>query len=243
MIELFVVPAGIPDDLDRDRPVVIIDIFRASTSIMAALAAGAAEIHFAGSRAEAAVLKEKIGPGVVMAGERDGFKIDGYDLGNSPWEMTPDTVGGRPVIFNSTNGTRLLRRFTDFRQVAVGSLVALSATVAFLTRFTADPVICCAGRLGKFSLEDTLAAGMVIARLNRPEAEQDDAAVFARHMVRLAGETWRDWGENSFHGRYLTSIGMGADLDFCLTLDRFEFVPVLEGGRLVRRDMTDRLPR
>ena len=234
MIELYVIPAGIPDDLDRSRPVVVIDVFRASTSITAALHAGAEVVYVAGSRAEADDLKSQIGGRIVMAGERKGFKIPGYDLGNSPREMTPETVGGRPVIFNSTNGTKLLRRLAGFEHVAVGSLVSLSATLAYAAQFETHPIICCAGREGTFSAEDILAAGLLISKLRPSDGDLDDAATFARRLVESSGEKWRDWAKSSFHGRYLASIGLADDLDYCLTVDRFDFVPVLSGDKIVR---------
>ena len=234
MIELYVIPAGIPDDLDRSRPVVVIDVFRASTSITAALYAGATAIHVAGSMDEAEGLKRQLGDRAVLAGERKGLKIPGYDLGNSPREMTPDTVGGRTVIFNSTNGTKLLRRLAGFEHVAVGSLVSLSATLSYATQFNVHPIICCAGREGTFSAEDTLAAGLLISKLRPSDGDLDDAATFARRLVESSGEKWRDWAKSSFHGRYLASIGLADDLDYCLTVDRFDFVPVLSGDKIVR---------
>jgi 2-phosphosulfolactate phosphatase len=235
MIELFVVPAGIPKYLDRDRPVVIIDVFRASTSIAAALAAGAKEARFAGSMAEAARLKRQFKGRAIMAGERKGLRIPGYDLGNSPREMIPDVLAGRPVIFNSTNGTKLLKRFADFRHVAVGSPVTLTATVRFLTGYKQDPILCCAGREGFLSGEDTLAAGQIIARLD-PAIPRDDAALAAERLAVGAGEAWRQWARDSFHGRYLVSLGFGEDLDFCLDVDRYDFVPVKAGRAVIRAD-------
>lgn len=232
MIELFLVPAGIPKYLDRDRPVVIIDIFRASTSIAAALAAGAKEVRFAGSIAEASRMKKTFKGRAIMAGERRGLRIAGYDLGNSPWEMTPDILAGGTVIFNSTNGTRMLKRFADFRHVAVGSLVSLAATVRFIAQHTTDPILCCAGREGYFSGEDTLAAGMIVSRLD-PTVPRDDAALAAERLVGGAGEAWRQWAQDSFHGRYLTSLGLGEDLDFCLDIDRYDFVPVKRGNAVI----------
>lgn len=233
MIELFVTPAGIPKHLDRNRPVVIIDIFRASTSIAAALAAGAKEVRFAGSMAEATRLKKKYKGRAIMAGERRGLRIAGYDLGNSPREMTPEALTGRTVVFNSTNGTRMLKRFADFRHVAVGSLVSLSATVRFIRQFTTDPIICCAGREGYFSGEDTLAAGLIISRLD-PAVPRDDASLAAGRLVVHGDDEWRLWAKDSLHGRYLNSLGFGDDLDFCLDVDRYDFVPVKKGSALVR---------
>jgi len=233
MIELYQIPDGIPDNLDRSRPVVVIDIFRASTSITAALAAGAAEIHVAGSRSEADQLRRKIGKGVVMAGERGGHKIEGYDLGNSPYEMTPERVSGKTLVFNSTNGTKMLRRFADFKHVAVGSIVSLSATVEYLKKFDTDPIIACAGREGTYSGEDSLAAGLIISRLGKSYMELDDASAMISRLIEISGDRWHDWAGNSFHGRYLESIGLGDDLDYCLSVDKFGLLPVMSEGRLV----------
>jgi len=75
---------------------------------------------------------------------------------------------------------------------------------------------------------------LLLARLKSPDAEFSDAALFAVRLIEEAGEKWRAWAADSFHGRYLRSIGFMADLDFCLTLDRFDFVPVKSEGRFVR---------
>jgi len=234
MIDLYTIPAGIPAELDRDRPVVIIDIFRASTSMSAALAAGAEEIIVAGSIEEAAGIKQQYGDDLIMAGERGGFRIQGYDLGNSPREMTPDNVAGRKVLFNSTNGTRLLRRFDGFPHVVVGSFVCLSAVVAYLKGFAHDPVICCAGTEGKASNEDTLAGGMIVSRLDRADEELNDAAVSARRLIDCSENRWSEWAKQSFHGRYLASIGLAEDLAVCIAIDTYDFAPVAIEGKIRR---------
>jgi len=234
MIELYLLPEAIASDLDRRRPIVVIDIFRVSTSITAALAAGAKYVRAAGSQDEAAAFRVEEGEKAVLAGERKGLKIDGYDLGNSPREMTSDRVAGRPVIFDSTNGTKLLRRFDGFENVVIGSLVSLSAAVSWLKEMGMDPVFCCAATEGKFSGEDTLAAAMIISRLTKLSAEKDDAAIFAERLLQSAGSSWRNWAKNSFHGKYLASLGLTEDLDFCLSVDRFDFVPVKIGNKIVR---------
>lgn len=237
MIELYTVPAGVPDDIERDRPVVVLDIFRASTSMAAALDAGAARLFFAGSIVEAEAMKTAHGRNVVMAGERDGYRIEGYDLGNSPRDMSPEILSGRDVIFNSTNGTKLLKRFEASDTVIVGSFVCLDAVVSHVLSFSADPVICCAGTVGKFSGEDTLAAGMIISHLHRRGRKGDDASDFARRLVENHPGQWRDRARNSRHGRYLASIGLGEDLDYCTELNRFSFVAVKEKEAVVRRDI------
>jgi 2-phosphosulfolactate phosphatase len=242
MIELFFIPAGIPDDLDRNRPVIILDIFRASTSMTAALAAGAKEIRVASSMTEAFGYRNHFGGTALIAGERDGLKREGYDLGNSPFEMTAETVSGKTIIFDSTNGSKLVRKFETFHHVAVGSLVSFGATLDFVRGFAAEPIIACAGRVGTFSGEDALAAGLLLIQLRTRDEVLDDAALFARRLAERAGEEWKTWAANSYHGRYLRSLGWSADVEFCLTTDRYEFVPVLEGDRLVHDPRSGKRP-
>ena len=236
MIELYNIPAGIPDDIDDKRPIIVVDIFRASTSITAALAAGAERILFASSSEEASSIKSGHEGEVLLAGEREGIKIAGYDLGNSPQEMLPEAVAGKTIVFNSTNGTKLLRRFDRFENVALGSIVSLSATVEFLNRFDIDPVICCAGTNEKLTSEDVIAAGLIISRLNADPKDTDDAAKMAIELVGDTEDHWKKTAAGSYHGRYLTTIGFGSDLDYCMTIDRFDFLPVKSGEYLYRSD-------
>jgi 2-phosphosulfolactate phosphatase len=148
--------------------------------------------------------------------------------------MTPAAVKGCPVIFNSTNGTRLLRRFRDFEHVAVGSLVCLSATVRYVNHFDLEPVLCCAGQLNRFSAEDALAAGMILSALGRPDEAFDDASLMAKRLVGLSGESWKAWARESSHGRTLISLGFADDPDYCLEVDKFDFVPVKKNDLFIR---------
>ncbi|MEE9442050.1 MAG: 2-phosphosulfolactate phosphatase [candidate division Zixibacteria bacterium] len=234
MIELYLLPAEIPDDLDKNRSVVIIDIFRATTSMAAALAAGAEALYPAGSIAEAENLKKDLGDSTLMAGERNAYRIENYDFGNSPEEMIPDKVSGRKIIFNSTNGTKLLRRFSEFDNVLLGSFVCMSFAVSTLARLSAPPVICCAGQEGRVSGEDTMAAGMMVSRMSDTFSDCNDAANLARLAYKNCGANWREVTMNSTHGRYLKSIGMGDDLVFCTELDRYDFVPIKSGNKIIK---------
>ncbi len=234
MIELFLLPADIPDDIERNRPIVILDIFRASTSMAAALNAGAEKLYPAGSIEEADSLKNSLGPDILTAGERGGYRIEGYDFGNSPLEMTPEIASGKKLIFNSTNGTKLYRKFDDFENVIIGSFVCMSAVVEYLKKFETYPVICCAGQEGRFSGEDTLAAGMLISRLKETRFDWDDASEFACLAFEQCGDDWRKRAMSASHGRMLASIGLKDDLPFCTDLDRFNIVPVKSGDGIIR---------
>lgn len=232
---MFPVPAGIPDTLDRHRPVVILDIFRATTTMTAALATGAKEILIGTNDDEVHRLAENFPPqAALLCGERDGRILPGYDLDNSPCDMEKEPLAGKTIILNSTNGSKLLDRFGAFDYVAAGSCVSLSRTVAFISTFDEDPIIVCSGRIGYLSHEDTLIAGKIVLALGRKDDDLDDAAAFAAQFARAHKDGWRELAKNSFHGRYLASLGKGADLDYCLTVDKFDFVPVKTGNSFVK---------
>src|SRR5262249_5944787 len=106
---------------------VVIDVLRASTTICHALAAGAKEVIPCLEVEEARERANRYVPGdAVLGGERGGLRIEGFDLGNSPREYTPTTVGGRTVLFTTTNGTRAMRQCTEAARVVIGAFVNLS---------------------------------------------------------------------------------------------------------------------
>jgi len=147
---------------------VVIDVLRASTTIITALANGAARVRpmadVAAARASAAAL----GPGTVLGGERGGVRIDGFDLGNSPAEYARDRVAGRSLVITTTNGTAALAACRAAREIVVGAIVNRSAVVAAVRRLAAAAADCdavhlvCAGTDGAVTAEDVLAAGAIL---------------------------------------------------------------------------------
>jgi len=108
---------------------VVIDVLRASTTIVTALAHGAAAVAPRRSIEEAlAAAADR--PGAVLGGERGGVMIAGFDLGNSPLEYAPDRVAGRPVVITTTNGTAALAVCRDAAEVLVGAIVNRTAVAA-----------------------------------------------------------------------------------------------------------------
>jgi len=222
--------------------VVVIDVLRATTSICAALSAGARGVVPTATSGEAGDMRAKVGPdNVVLAGERSGVKIEGFDLGNSPAEFTPETVDGKLVIMTTTNGTLALRRATGGRMLLAGALVNISKIAETIAADPRDLMLVCSGREGHFSIEDTICGGLLIHQLvtqYQIEVDLNDAGSLALLLYRTNKSAIRQAIAQGEHGRFLTEIGFGGDVELATALDSIPIVPVLRDGRLVRSDVS-----
>jgi 2-phosphosulfolactate phosphatase len=243
-LNVYTLPTHVAERDLAGSTVVVIDLLRATTTICHALAAGATEVvpfrEIDETLAAAATDgREK----VVLGGERGGVIIDGFDLGNSPAEYTPASVGGRRVFITTTNGTRALHHARLARRVVVGAVVNLSAVVASIKD---EPRVdfLCAGTGGAETLEDILAAGAILDRLQKTgsgKRQLNDAAQTAAREWRLlagkaevAGRTVEEQLalklRDTLGGRNLMEVGNEADLPDCAAIDRFDIVPELDAA-------------
>lgn len=216
----------------------MIDVLRASTSIVTALANGAARIVPAASTEEALSVGSTVPAGRFLAcGERNGLIIEGFDLGNSPAEYTADRVGGKVLAFASTNGSRMLvRAAAGGGTVIVAGFVNAGAAAARMASGTEDVLLACSGRDGGFSLEDAVCAGMLAVRAAERAnglCEWTDAARACVILYRRFADDLAGMAAGSEHGRYLTGLGLGNDIPACVAVDAFQTVPLLRGGALV----------
>lgn len=231
-----------PDDL-AGAAVVVIDVLRATTVIAHALAAGAREVIPClevddALRAVARLPRSE----TVLGGERGGLKIDGFDLGNSPEEYTSESVGGKTVVFSTTNGTRAMMHGHAARRVCLGAFVNASAIVKALA--TEDEVhLLCAGTRGEITREDVLFAGLIADEL-LSGAERRGAMPEINDQALIARECWRALANGrpregmagdlavtlraTQGGRNLKQIGLDHDIDLAARLDRFSLVPQLD---------------
>jgi len=223
---------------------VVIDVLRASTTIVHALEAGAKEVIPCLEVEDARVAAAELAPGeVVLGGERQGLPIDGFDLGNSPTEYTPDRVDGKTVIFTTTNGTRAMFECRPADRVLIGAFVNASAVCRQLVGIEQIHLVC-AGTHGEFSRDDVLLAGLLVERIltqgsinyqlnvQALTARENWRSSFALPLVLgaeplkaevLAGELQKSPG-----GRNLTAIGLEADILTAAQIDRFDGVPELD---------------
>ena len=199
---------------------VIVDVLRATTSLTVALANGARRVLEAASPDEAFARRDRV-PGALVCGEREGRKVPGFDLGNSPSEYGAAVVAGRTLVFASTNGSLAIRRAAGARRRLLAAFVNASAAAASLAG-ERRAVIVCAGKLGRFALEDALFAGWLCARLEHDGARLEGAgATLARALAPRDPDEVRRLVEGASHARYLRSLGpeAAADVEFCSRLD------------------------
>ncbi len=214
-----------------NRSSVVIDVLRATTTIVQALSAGARAVVPVQSPEEA-VYRAQPFHDALLGGERDALRIEGFDLGNSPEEYSADRVRGKTVFLTTTNGTRALHAARTAAPVWVGALVNASAAARRLIACQQDAVILCSGTNDQFSLEDTVCAGAILAALD-DKAELDDLGlmallIFRSHQADLPGLLRR-----SPHVQRLNALGLSRDVDWAVRLDITEVVPVLRCGQIV----------
>jgi 2-phosphosulfolactate phosphatase len=218
---------------------VVIDVLRASTTMITALAHGAAGIVPVADVDEARRLAGELGPRVVLGGERGGLRISGFDLGNSPREYTAERVAGQTVVITTTNGTAALHASRDAAEIVVGAIVNRRAVAEAVRRLAGDQGVVhlvCAGTDGVVSAEDVLAAGAILdaAAADGRDDVLDDAArealaFFQRVAARgdvpaaLVVEFCRSPG-----GANLVDLGMEADLPAAAAIDSLAVVPRLD---------------
>lgn len=239
-IDVALTPSPLSPTAVYGRVAVVIDVFRATTSIAAALWHGAravvpcAEIADAVARANQLVRAE-----VVLAGERHMAPIDGFDLGNSPDAFSPGVVGGRTVVLTTTNGTRALLAAGAADVVYAAGFANFSVTLSALRTAVLDSrdvLLVCAGTDGAPSLEDVACAGSFVAALRdaQPVAAVNDAAQMAEWVSRAFHGDLAGMADASEHGRRLAAGGYGTDVQTCCAVDQFPVLAVYRDRAIVR---------
>ena len=204
---------------------IVFDVLRATSSMITALAGGAAEIHPARTIDEALALKQEH-PRAILGGERNGERIDGFDVGNSPFEYRE--LRGVKIITTTTNGTLALRACEHAARVLVGAILNLGALAEELRWDEPERVLLvCAGTFEEFALEDACAAGLLIAEF--PDAELSDAARAALAVAKLFPEPL-DALRAARNGRALIAKGRGAEVEWCAQVSRYNIVGSMDGA-------------
>lgn len=233
-LETLFIPEEIKNIELAGKLVVMIDVLRASSTIVTALANGCRGFIPILSPDQAKKKAQQFEKeGVLLGGEREGTKIAGFDLSNSPREYKKEAVKDKTIIFSTTNGVKTLEMVKSAYEIIIGSFLNLQAVCDYCTNYKGDILIICAGRESKFSLEDTACAGMIINFLRDvfPIARQEaDANLTAQLIYEKFGNNILEILRTSQHGRYLESIGLGEDLKFCSQLDFFHIVPIFRDG-------------
>ncbi len=226
------------DDVRKYPPAdltIVIDVLRASSVIVTALAHDTPGIFPVAGIDEAMELKAAI-PEALLAGERNTLKIKGFDRGNSPLEFIEPDEKHRSLILTTTNGTKTLNNIEGEGEIQIASFLNISVVADYMNQFSGNILLACSGTNGKFSLDDFLCAGGLISRLDHGSYITDDMGLMARRVYESTMGDFHDLLSGCHHYQVLETSGHGADLDFCIREDIF---PILaeavntENGKLL----------
>jgi 2-phosphosulfolactate phosphatase len=225
----------------RGRTVVVIDVIRATTSLLLMLERGCAEVLILPTIDAARHYREAY-PEVLLAGEQRGLAPEGFDFGNSPEAFAHAALDGRRVAFATTNGTRAVHAAAAATAVFLGCLrnrTAVARAAATLAGESgAGLCLVCAGRDGAFSLDDAYTAGALVDAVvdSSPDVHATDAAVAARLLYRSVADPAALFRQTRA-GRNVIEIGLAGDLAYCASIDQSTLVPrVGERVRVVRSE-------
>lgn len=234
--EVFLTSSIVTEEDVKDRTVVVIDVLRACSTISSALHNGARAIVPVADMAQAGKIASNLDQrSYLLGGERDGIKIEGYHLGNSPLEYSSDRVRDRTIIFNTTNGTVAISQARMAEHLVIGCFLNAGRVVDFIREAGLDVTIICAGWRNRVSLEDTLCAGMLLYRLW--EGQEPDRVSDTAHIAFTQYSHDRENLETALrrcnHAQWLTKHEFEADVDYCFRVDALPVLPYYEDSRIV----------
>ncbi len=216
----------------HDRTVVVVDILRATSCMVTALAHGTESITPFANLDACRAMK---GKGYITSGERDGKTVPGFDKGNSPFEYMGPEIMGKKIAFTTTNGTQAIEKAKGAREIIIGSFLNISSVARYLLLGEHNILVVCAGWKGKVNLEDTLFAGALVEKLKDYLDPDCDAPLIAQHLIHTAAPDRVKFLSNSSHVKRLKRLDIHKDIEFCLTDDKYKVLPRLKDGELRAR--------
>lgn len=212
--------------------VVVIDVFRATSAICTAFQHGVQEIIPVASVEEALEYKKK---GYMVAAERNGEIVEGFDMGNSPFSYMGEEIKGKKIVLTTTNGTKAVERAKAADQLIVGSFLNLDAVCDFLEKTQKNVILLCAGWKDRYNLEDSLFAGAVIQKMSKNPRYTGlaDSSIAAMHLYSLAQSDLNSFLATSSHRNRLKRLNLDEDIRYCLQENTMDIVPIFEGNALV----------
>ncbi len=216
-----------------DSIVVVIDVFRATSTIATALFNGASRVIPVDSVDQCIRIGNDTGG--ITAGERDGKVIEGLSYGNSPAEYPRSFINGKTLVLTTTNGTKLLHLALQKGAVEVvtGSFPNLSAVCDYLIAQNKPVILGCSAWKDKFNVEDTLFAGAVIQRVKEHFTIHCDSSLMAEELYHLHKADMYQFIRQTTHWHRLASYGLEKDLEYCVTENVANVLPIYRNGDLV----------
>ncbi|HEY5169065.1 MAG TPA: 2-phosphosulfolactate phosphatase [Thermoleophilia bacterium] len=211
-----------------DFIVVLVDILRATTTICTAVGNGAEAIIPVATHEEARRLKSQ---GFLVASEKDGVQVDFADFGNSAFSFTREAIGGKTLVYCTTNGTRALAIARGASSIVIGAFINISAVTGWLAAQRKNVVILCSGWKNKFCLEDALFAGALTQKLLNTGAFHSDcdSAAASMDLWDVAEGDVLGYVEKAAQRHRLKKLGLDDVIPYSFACDQVEVVPVFDG--------------
>lgn len=217
------------------KTTVVIDVLRASTTIIHALQNGAREIiPVASVEFAVKVSGGMFGGQTLLGGERNTKKLEGFALGNSPLEYTSEVVGGRTIILYTTNGSKAIVKAKFSENLFIAAFTNLNAVANHLIKLDKEFEILCSGRGNYFSMEDVICAGKLISEIQKinKDVELTDSAKASEALNKSFGKSILTMMQQTDHGKILIENNFDEDLKFCSRINTSETIPYLTSGVL-----------
>lgn len=208
---------------------VVIDVLRATSVMITALHNGAEKIF---PFKDIKTIQERCEnlKNIIKCGERNALKIDGFDLGNSPLEFTKEKVFRKDIYMSTTNGTKAVENSLSAEKIIICSFLNIKSVSEKLLEYKKDVVIVCAGTNGKFSLDDTLCAGLIIKEMQKHTEIQMNDVLLAAVRISESHENIKDILKGSTHYERLLSLGFEKDMEHIFSLNKYSIVPEYKNG-------------
>jgi len=214
----------------EDSIAVVIDVLRATSSMCVAFDHGVEKIIPVESIEECLKYREQ---GYLVAGERNGEMVEGFDFGNSPFSFKDKSLKGKTIAMTTTNGTQAIHSVANAKKVVVGSFANISVLAEWLGKQDENILLLCSGWKNRINLEDTIFAGALVKRLRSYYDLHEDTALIAETLFKAANFRKRYFFRNSSHFQRLMHLNLQKDVKYCLRKDTHPVIPVLENGCLV----------
>lgn len=238
IVDVIFTPVEASAERIEGRTLVVIDVFRATSCICAAIENGAARLIPTTTVEQSLAMRDKLrlsGHRVLLGGERKMELIDGFDLDNSPRSYMRDDVHGASVVMTTTNGTRSIELASAHgaREVLIGSLLNGRAAAKRAAESLGDVVLFCSGRQDRFTTEDAICAGYMVRVIQEGwQCETTDAAWAVADLYDRYKDNLRVPLRHCEHYNRIISHGLADDVDYCLQRDIFTTVPRLVDGSI-----------
>jgi 2-phosphosulfolactate phosphatase len=231
-VEVCFTPNLYPLHIEDFQIVVAIDVLRATSAICTAFHYGINKIIPVSSLDEAIEYREN---GFLVAAERKGKVVPGFDYGNSPFTYMNNDLVGQTLVLTTTNGTKAINMAKDVQHLLIGSFINIDALCNHLLELNKNVLLLGSGWQNKFCLEDTICAGAIADQLLKSSAfiSENDSSVAAKYLYLSAKDNYFGYLKASSHRKRLKELNLNQDIKYCLTPNQTDVVPKRENNYLI----------